>query len=226
MTRSSARHAHLSVALALVAAVVAPRDVEARPILAHVEFAFPFTYPDLEFGQGLGFARIQTGGIEGNLDDQLRGPHGTFQIVGGDIHLVSGPLVDVTPTSDDAVYTHAAGGSLSITFDLELRDGSIHHGMFTAPLGEFVIHAGGTSGDLGPGLFDPVTAHILGIKPRTLSSPDGASLYLDMYDSYPQLHREAQAFGYMPIVAVVPEPGTCLLVVVGLGAALRRKRHG
>lgn len=227
MNRGCALGVRLSVALIALAAVVAPRGVEASPISTSVDFAFPLSYPDLEFGQGLGFARIQTGGFEGNPDDTLTGPKGTFQIVGGEFQLLSGPLIDITPVGDDAIYTHAAGGSMSIAFYLELQNGSIHHGTFVAPLGTFIIDAAGSStiGDLGPGQFDAATAHLLGIKPQTLYSAGAASLYLDVYDSYPQPHREAQAFGYMSIAAHVPEPATWLLVAVGFGAAFRRKRR-
>ena len=200
-----------------------PGVTEAGPFSPIVEFAFPLSYPDLEFGQGPGLARIQTGGFEGNLDDQLRGPTGTFQIVAGEIQLISGPLIDITPAFGDAVYTYAAGGSVSIDFDLKLPNASIHHGSFTAPLGEFVIGPGSTTGDLGPGLFDPSTASLLGIKRHTLYSPGAASLYLDMYDAYPQAFREAQAFGYMPLAVEVSEPAVGLLLCVGGLAAIRRR---
>ncbi|HEY6510229.1 MAG TPA: hypothetical protein VIY56_19535, partial [Vicinamibacterales bacterium] len=146
-----------------------PGRVEAAPVV--VEFGFPLSYQDLEFGPDLGLARIQSGGFYAG-GDFLAGPIGDFEIVDGFFTLATGPLTDVTPAGGDAVYTHAPGGSLSVVFSLLLANGTLHHGTFTAPLGIFVVKpsdiGGDTSGDLGPGLFDPGTAQLLGINPHTL----------------------------------------------------------
>jgi len=233
MKRASALSGRLSIVLLLLYSVVFfPRVSEAGPV--GVEFYHPFSYGDLEFGPDVGFAQIADGGLlSGYPEARLSGPNGSFEIVEGTINLVSGPLLDVTPSSFDAIYTHAAGGSVSFDFDLLLPNASLHHGTFTAPLGSFIIYAdadgggGHTDGDLGPGLFDDGTATLLGIKPRTLFSPGGAWLWLDSYDSYPSSHRVAQSFGSTEVIATTPEPATGLLLVVGgIAGALRfRRRH-
>jgi hypothetical protein len=203
-----------------------PGGAHAGPVV--VEFGFPLSYQDLEFGPDLGLARIQSGGFYTN-DDFLSGPSGAFEIVDGLFTLESGPLMDVTPDGGDAVYTHAAGGLLSVAFSLLLPGGSLHHGTFTAPLGTFVVRpgsGGNTSGDLGPGVFDQVTAQLLGISPHTLQSPGGASLFLDIYDSYPDGYRVAKAFGYMEVAATVPEPALWWLITTGgVAASLRFRRR-
>lgn len=211
----------------LVLLLACPSMAAARPVFA--EFAFPLSYFDLEFGPDLGRAEIDSAGF-GDGDDLLIGPRGEFSILGGAIHLFSGALLGVTPFGSGAVYEHAAGGSLTIEFDLQLPNGSMHRGMFAAPLGVFTIYAGGaggtgdTSGALGAGAFDRETAHLLGIKARTLATPFGASLYLDSYDSYPDTSRTARAFGYLDVQASVPEPAILLLMAVGACAIVWRLR--
>lgn len=211
----------------LLGLALLPSTVQAGPVL--VRFEFPLSYQSLEFGPDLGFARIQFGGFYTH-DDFLSGPTGDFEIVDGSFTLETGPLVDVTPSrGDDTVYTHAAGGTISLEFDLLLPDASLHQGTFTAPLGVYVIHTSGiggsTSGDLGPGVFDRGTAQLLGISRHTLLSRGGASFYLDAYDSYPEPYRVAQAFGYMDVAATVPEPAMWWLIALGAMAVVVRFRR-
>jgi hypothetical protein len=208
--------------------------VEAGPIsTTWVEFSFPLSYFPLEFGPDLGFARIVagSGSFQDPIDDAIWAEAGSFQIVGGTIQLMTGPLLDVTPTgSGFHASTHDAGGSFAIQFDLRLPDGSIHPGTFQAALGPYTIvaydehaDAGGTEGYLGAGLFDAGTAQLLGINRHTVSG--NASLYLDTHDSYPEPYRVAAAFGYVGVVATVPEPSLLLLIGIGGGAVALRSRR-
>lgn len=225
MKRTTLLRACRSLSLLLVLLAFRPAVVEAGTIF--VEFALPFSYADLEFGPDLGFARIVDSPFLG-FDDRLSSPDGEFDIVGGTLNLVTGPLIDVTPSGGDAVYTHAAGGSISIEFDLLLPDGSTHHGTFEALLGLYTIlpdgvgGGGDTSGLLGAGLFDEGTATLLGINRHTLSGD--ASLFLDTSDVYPDTFRVAKAFGYLDVVAI-PEPSLLLLIALGGGAAALRSRR-
>lgn len=204
-----------------------PSAAHAGPIFA--EFAFPLSYFDLRFGPDVGHAEIDSVGF-GDGDDMLIGPGGEFTILSGAIHLYSGALLGVVPFGADAVYEHAPGGWLGMEFDLLLPDGSIHSGTFSAPLGAFTIYADGAGGSgdaagaLGPGVFDRGTAHLLGIKARTLATPWGAFLYLDSYDSYPDTDRTARAFGYLDVDARVPEPALLLLMATGAVAVVWRLR--
>jgi hypothetical protein len=224
MKRSPILRAWCSVSLLLFVLVLRPAPVEATPVL--VTFGFPFSYGDLEFSSDLGSVATIVDNFV-SADDLLSGPNGDFSIVGGTFNLVSGPLVDVVPSGGDAVYTHAAGGSISIGFDLLLPDGSTHHGTFEAPLGVYTIlpygvgGGGDTDGPLGAGLFDKGTAKLLGINPHTLSGD--ASLFLDTVDSSEQTQRVAQAFGYVNVVAI-PEPSLLWLIALG-GAALFKARR-
>jgi hypothetical protein len=197
-----------------------------------VEFEHSFSYGDLEFGPALGLARIVDGGLlDGYAEASLSGPNGSFDIVGGTINLVTGPLLDVAPSGGDAVYTHAAGGSISFNFEILLSDASIHQGAFAAPLDSFIIYAdsfgggGNTSGDVGPGLFDSATAKLLGIRPQTLFSPGAAWLWLDSYDSYPAPYRVAQSFGSTTIIATAPEPAMWWLLTIGASTVAFRFRR-
>ena len=216
----------LAVSLCLAFLAVVPRVVAAAPL--YVTVALPLNYGNLEFGPGLGFARILDQGL-GQDDDALWGPNGeSFEIVGGVLNLWTGPLLDVTADGFDATYSHAGEGTLSIVFDLGLPNGSIHHGTFVAPLGPQVVFAdsqgggGDTLGTIGEGLFDADTARLLGINRHTLNGV--LSLFLDSYDSYPEPYRVAKSFGYIDI-PVVPEPTLLSLAAMAIGAAAFRCRR-
>ena len=214
--------------LLVVLAVCAPRLSEAAPINLGVTFVWSSSYASLEFGPEIGLARTFNAGFL-DAGDRLVGPQDSFEIAGGTIELISGPLIDVTPFLDDAVYTHAPGGTFALEFDLRLPNGSFHHGTFSAPLGQFVIYAdaegggGRVAGSLGPGLFDLGTARLLHIDPRTLFSPYGGDFHLDSYDSYPAPYRVAKGFGQTELVAVAPEPSATWLIGLGVGVLARRR---
>ena len=218
----------LSVLLFVLLTLFVPSVAMASPL--YVTFVWDMTYGNLEFGPALGFARIVDQGLGPDAGVRLDGPAGTFDVVGGTFNLWTGPLLDVTVKGSDAVYTHAAGGAVSVVFDLELPDGSVHHGTFRAPLGRYVVSpdfvgtGGDTDGGLGRGVFDVGTARLLGIGRHTLSG--SASFYLDTYDAYPDPSRVAKSFGYMDVAAAVPEPGASLLFLMATGAVavLRRRR--
>jgi hypothetical protein len=220
----------LSVSLCLAFLVVMPRVAATAPL--YVTFDFPFNYSDLEFGPSLGLARMVDQPFLVEDGPQLRGPDGEYlDIVGGTLNFFTGPLLDVIPSASDANYIHAGGGGLSIAFDLLLPNGSIQSGTFDAPLAPFTIFAdaegggGDTYGTIGAGFFDAETASLFGINRNTLEFPL-LTLYLDSYDSYPAPYRVAQAFGYIPIPVVVPEPTLLSLAAMGVGAvALRYRRR-
>ena len=212
----------ITISILVFAASLLPiAAASAAPVL--VEFAFPFSYMNLEYGPGLGFARVQDGSFFGDSSDTLDGPNGSFQLSGGDFDLTSGALTNVVPDGSDAAYIHDGGGSLSIAFDLHLADSSIHSGTFAAPLGAFTVDGSSVFGDLGPGLFDASTAALLGIHPQTLPGP--FLLYLDLYSSYPDEDRVSKMFGYMDIAAEVPEPASLGLIIAGVSAAWYRRRR-
>ena len=204
-----------------------PSAVGASPVL--VDFYFPFSYADLEFGPALGYARIVNDPFDHPLDDSLTGPNGKFSIASGVRNLVSGPLLSITDLGSSAHYLHDAGGTLSIDFDLELPGGGTHHGTFAATFGTFTIRVchvpsfcGETTGELGSGLFDDYTAKLLGIHPQTLGGSFERKLFLDTNDFYPEPSRVAKAFGEIGITAVAPEPSLLLLTGSGFGAMILR----
>ena len=175
MKRHDIVRAGLSAVLGMAAFLSIPPVALAAPL--YVTFAWDMTYGNLEFGPELGFARIVDQGL--GEDERLWTPRGTFPIVGGVFNLWTGPLLDVTLGTYDAVYSHAGGGGVSVMFDLALADGSTHHGTFEASLGPYVIRpgccgagdGGDTEGDLGPGVFDRGTAGSLesAVTHRTVS---------------------------------------------------------
>jgi hypothetical protein len=220
--------AHRLSILLTAGIVAAPLEAAAAPVT--LEFYSAFSYMDLEFGPALGYARIAGGTYQEPFDDRLSGPNATYAIYGGTVDLASGPLVDVSLRQDgDADYTHAAGGFVSIAFNLLLPSGTLHSGTFFAPLGVFTVqadgpgNAGSTFGQLGAGLFDSRTAMLLGIQRQTLGG--NADLYLDTYDFFPDPYRVAKAFGSFTVIADAPEPMVICLMVVGAGVVARRVRR-
>ena len=211
--------------LACMLVCLLARPAAADPVI--VQFSWDQTYGDLEFGSAVTHARITSDPL-GEGPTTLDGPTGDFPIVDGLFTLVTGPLLDITPTRDDAVYTYAGGGSVSVVFDLLLPDGNIHHGsFFSAALGQYVIYGdtpgGGdsTEGGFGAGSFDRGTATLLGIRRHTLGGD--ASQYLDSRDQYPDPYRLSRSFGYMPIQArSVPEPPVWMFLTMAAGAVWHR----
>jgi hypothetical protein len=130
---------------------------------------------------------------------------------------------------DDARYVHAPGGFIAFTFDLQLPNHSTHTGTFFATLGGLTIRAhnesefgGGVQLALGPGVFDPRTAKILGVRRETL--PSDVDLYADTLSDDSEPYREVAAFGYMDIQAEVPEPSVLLLTSTGILVGIRRRQ--
>lgn len=220
--------AHRLIILLTAGIIAAPLHAAAAPVT--LEFYSAFSYMDLEFGPALGYARIAGGTYHDALDDRLYAPTTTYAIQGGTLGLESGLLTNVSLRPDgDADYAHAAGGFVSIAFNLLLPNGALHSGTYSAPLGVFTVHAdgpgnaGSTAGQLGAGLFDSRTAMLLGIQRQTLGG--NANLYLDTYDFYPDPYRVAKAFGSITVVADAPEPALICLMTLGAGVVMRRARR-
>lgn len=196
---------------------------------ASVQFDWQTIYGDLEFGPALGFARIVNQPLDETPLSTVYAPNNEiFTIVDGTFNLTTGPLLEVVEGASGVTYSHAGGGSVSVLFDLELPNGSIHHGTFVAPLGPFLIvdelsdfseATGFTTGLLGQGLFDVGTATLFGISP--LTSGGEFNFYLDFLDElYPERFREGRSYGVLPIFVtpVVPEPALPSLAVMSLAA--------
>jgi hypothetical protein len=202
------------LATAILALVAAPVSADTLDIYLTTSIS----YGSLEFGSGP--ARIDGQAFFPDQFVTLSVGETLFDVVSGELSLVTGPLVDVTPTGVDADYTHAAGGWISIAFDLMLPGDMVHHGTFDAPLGVFVIHGdptgGRAEGSLGQGSFDPATARLFGI--HRLTTAGDIRWDLDSVDAYPNPNRIAKSFGDVIVRAVVPEPTTSVLFAVAAAA--------
>jgi hypothetical protein len=198
---------------------------------------FPFGYFPLEYGSGVAQATVPGigfGSSDDNPDNELHGPRGRWHIRDGAFYLITGPLIDIVPTAFDfSYYNYGPGGFLKIDFDIELHNGKIHPGTFSAPLvGPFIIGAtddgepispGSIKGAIGPGLFDPWTARLLGIRRWTLPM-ELDEFYMDANDmTAPE--RIGKLYGYLHPTAQAPEPSIVLLAGAGVAAWLRRRRQ-
>jgi hypothetical protein len=202
------------LATAVLALVASPVSAETIEIHLNTDIS----YGRLEFGSGParidGQAFLPEQGVELSVGERR------FDVMSGELSMVTGPLVDVTPNGIDAAYTHDAGGWISIAFDVVLPGGTLHHGTFDAPLGVFVIYGdptgGMAEGPLGQGSFDTATAQLFGI--HRLTTAGAIYWFLDSVGDYPSPNRISHSFGDVIVNAVVPEPTTFALFVVAAAA--------
>ena len=222
MAGSPVKRARLLPLVSLLALL--PTWAAASPVT--VTFNLDLTYFSLRFGSGVNNAWVDSGMTFGGPELDVSGADVTakwFDIVGGRLAFVSGSLLSVTPTADDAIYQYDGGGSLFASFDLLLPNGRVQTGTFTASLGPLTLTPS-VNASLGAGLFDAATAKLLGITPYTT----GGTLprYVDLFDRYPEPYRMEKMFGEMDITAEAPEPPALLLLIAGgIGLTLAGRRR-
>jgi hypothetical protein len=201
---------------------------------AYVSFGYDFdtngscNYMSINYGSG-----VPNAWIDDSLGCSLSiyTSAGDFDMVGGTLSLVTGPLLDVTPRVgiDDSIYTYASGGLLKIEFELLLAPGKFFTGSFTAPVETYTIYsngpqdAGATVGNIGAGLFDKESAKLFGINRQTTGGEAG--FYLDSYGTDSEPIRNAPFFGAIDVAAVeaVPEPSLVALLGIAGAAAIKRR---
>jgi hypothetical protein len=168
----------------------------------------------------------------------LDGPYGSG--IAGVAEFFSGALLSLTLDTDlfgQANYAYA-DGQFTLNASWTTPDGTILSGSFAAPLLGLTINTRGEDDDtepyargeftalLGPGLFDPLLASVLGVLPQTL----GGSLSgdLDLITGDPSsAQRLAGAPGPWDArieATAVPEPGVLALSLLSVAALGVRHR--
>jgi hypothetical protein len=154
----------------------------------------------------------------------------------GTAEFESGPLIELEITGPDThVYTYGPG-TLTITAALlDLSDGSEVTGTFTAALGEFTIDVRDCTipacadafAELGPGLFDPTFAALLGIP-----GPSTGGTFFHLLDditgtpaSDVRLAGSQGGKGTLTVYVTVPEPSLSVLGMMLTGAWMLRHRQ-
>lgn len=172
---------------------------------------------------------------------ELTAPFSSFDgVVSGSITIVSGPLLDLIV--DDPFTSYRYGSGL-LTLDAEgfAPDGTFVQGTFTAPTDPFWIDLeedsddlfGGAIADdfeigLGPGLFDPELAKLLGVDTNTFAGfiDFGLEAITGDPDSRSRTGFDHRGFANLEIDAVeVPEPASLLLMVTAGAAWFTRRRR-
>lgn len=226
-----------SVILAVM--LFAPRETDAS------ELSFLICC-DGDWGFSFGLESFLADGQITALDvDGAEFPYSGFE---GSFDLVSGPLLNLTVSSDPfggdfSVYTYGPG-IVSIDAQWDAPDGqSILTGSFAGTLLGLTISVceqcdttfpgysqGEVTADLGTGLFDPVFSHALGI-----SGPSSGGLFSfgpDGIDGDPTSrtrtggsHTGAADLTVSATAIPVPEPSMMALAIAGVGALSARRRR-
>lgn len=192
-----------------------------------------------------GYARFGVAGFAGELTAVLpvAGAPTDMTLV---VDLVAGPLVRLAVLLDEfgealeSTYVYPEGRFI-MTGQWAAPDGSTASARFVAPIPNFQFTVTrerddqcsgdacpGTTGALlvGPGLFDPVFAQVLGVQQTT--APFGLDFYLELITDDPSVPLRFGNFNApnfsIPATAA-PEPATLALALVAGGMLLRRARR-
>jgi hypothetical protein len=221
-----------AVLLVAFLCAIAARPLDALPI--DVWLSAEQDYGNLFFSNTPGTTAFNEWYIGERPNTLLHSDETEYDVLNGGILWESGPFKrsfgGTSPICcDEIVSIYNRGGALNLDFEIALPGGGTHLGLFSATLGEVVIH-GHTDGgylDLVPlhdGRIDPVSAELLGL-PSDHHLAGDLDIYLDFNEhDYGQVDRIARTFGYVDIA--VPEPSLLALLPLGLGLALSRRRSG